>query len=508
MSEVPPLSRSGRSFLLRLLGAGVVVLVVVATSVAAVVNEGAGDIEDALRSSQDANVDVDGSARGEPQTLLLVGDDHRFGSGEGNRTRADTMLLVRLNPEEKVTTMLSLPRDLLISPPGSPNVKLNSAFTKGPQNLMRKLRQLLSRPGERFRINHYVSIRFTAFSKAVNELGCLYADIDWTYFNDNNPPRGSREPYAAIDVPSGYQRLCGEDALSFVRYRHGDTDKVREARQQTFLADARAQVSTGKLISDRDGLLEAIAPLLTTDPQLKKRRELLRLANLALSVSGGATKRIELDVTDAGDNSSYRASPAALRRAARQFLHPGTVGEPGVTSSSSSSSAGRSSRRSTKARRAARRRARATPATIQASDAGPQLGRQLQQKLAELPVFAPTRARAGATYDEAATHAYDIASPGGKLYPWPAYRIVVDLPGLGQRYGIQGTTWRDPPLLKLPGSKERLGGRTFTVQYDGRRIRRIVLRTSRGTYWVANSLTAQLTNAEMRAIARSLAPVR
>ncbi len=79
---------------------------------------------------------------------------------------------------------------------------------------------------------------------------------------------------------------------------------------------------------------------------------------------------------------------------------------------------------------------------------------------------------------------------------------------LGQRYGIQGMTWRDPPILKLPGTKERLGGRTFTVQYDGRRIRRIVLQTNRGTYWVANSLTAQLTNAEMRAIARSLAPVR
>ena len=47
----------------------------------------------------------------------------------------------------------------------------------------------LVRPGDidhPLRINHIVSIRFTAFAKAVNFFKCFYVDIDRTYFNDNS----------------------------------------------------------------------------------------------------------------------------------------------------------------------------------------------------------------------------------------------------------------------------------------------------------------------------------
>jgi len=505
--SVPPTSPQGQGFVLRLLLGGVVVFLLVTFGVAFAVDREADEWGNRLAPAPDAQVgdELADTERGEPQTILLVGDDHRIDGGEGDATRSDTMILVRLDPGATATTILSLPRDLLISPPGAKPVKLNSAFTKGPRNLLRTLKDLLSQPGEPFRIHHFVSIRFTAFAQAINALGCVYGDIDRRYFNDNDPPRGSRERYAEIDVQAGYQRLCGQDALAYVRYRHADSDKVREARQATFLADARSQVAAGNLVSNRDELIDAIAPLITTDRPLKEGQELLRLVNLALGISGHPTRRIDLAVTDAEDGGSYRATPAALRRAARQFLHPGAVGD-GAGEASGESSAPRP-RRSAAQRRAARRRARATPATIVPSDAGPQLAATLARKLPELPMLVPSRAHRAGTYDAESSRAYDIANQSGKLFPWPAYRLVVRIPGLGQNYGIQGTTWRDPPVLDLPSDRERLGGRTFLAQYDGKRIRRLVLRTKDGTYWVTNTLSAQLTNAEMRAIARSLKPL-
>ena len=54
-----------------------------------------------------------------------------------------------------------------------------------------------------------------------------------------NAPGGSYQP---INVQPGYQRLCGENALAYVRYRHTDSDFVRVARQQDFIRQAKEQL--------------------------------------------------------------------------------------------------------------------------------------------------------------------------------------------------------------------------------------------------------------------------
>ena len=76
--------------------------------------------------------------------------------------------------------------------------------------------------------------------------------------------------------------------------------------------------------------------------------------------------------------------------------------------------------------------------------------------------------------------------------------------GLGEYYGIQGTDWTDPPILAAPDEQRTLGGRTFELYYDGRHLRRVALQTSEGSWWVTNTLTLSLTNAQMLALARSL----
>ena len=100
---------------------------------------------------------------------------------------------------------------------------------------------------------------YGAFRRAVNYIDGVYVDIDRDYFNDNS----SGENYATIDVDPGYQKLMGKDALDYVRYRHGDNDLVRAARQQDFLRQAKNAAGVRQLLSG--GLGEKPAP----DPGLQ-----------------------------------------------------------------------------------------------------------------------------------------------------------------------------------------------------------------------------------------------
>ena len=54
---------------------------------------------------------------GKPQTILIIGSDHR--AGEPFRSaNTDTMLLVRLNSASSTINVLSIPRDLQVTIPG------------------------------------------------------------------------------------------------------------------------------------------------------------------------------------------------------------------------------------------------------------------------------------------------------------------------------------------------------------------------------------------------------
>ena len=75
---------------------------------------------------------------------------------------------------------------------------------------------------------------------------------------------------------------------------------------------------------------------------------------------------------------------------------------------------------------------------------------------------------------------------------------------VGEYYGIQGTTWRDPPLLDDPHDTVVRGGRRLDVYRDGARVRLVAWRTRAAVYWVANTLTNRLSAREMLGLAASL----
>ena len=53
-----------------------------------------------------------------------------------------------------------------------------------------------------------------------------------------------------------------------------------------------------------------------------------------------------------------------------------------------------------------------------------------------------------------------------------------------------------------------MGARTYELFYDGDRLRLVALRTSRGVYWVSNTLLLSVSNRQMLAIAQLAAARR
>src|SRR5207247_7660196 len=78
-------------------------------------------------------------------------------------------------------------------------------------------------------VSYRITVDFHGFKSIVNKLHGIWLDIDRRYYN----PHGTG--YASIDLHAGYQKLDGQQALDFVRYRHTDSDLYRLARQQSFV---------------------------------------------------------------------------------------------------------------------------------------------------------------------------------------------------------------------------------------------------------------------------------
>ena len=169
---------------------------------------------------------------GKPTNVLLIGSDTRPQLGDPGRS--DSLILVRMDPKHDFISMLSFPRDLYVNIPGMGMNKINAAYSQGPAKTIETIQELTGEP-----VNDYVIVDFAGFSKLVDAVGGVYLDVDRRYFNKNVGTAATN--YADIDLQPGYQKLDGADALSYVRYRHTDSDYDRIARQQQFLSELKRQ---------------------------------------------------------------------------------------------------------------------------------------------------------------------------------------------------------------------------------------------------------------------------
>lgn len=230
-------------------------------------------------------------AEGEPRNYLLVGSDSRGGldpddpfeqqffdeagrAGTEGVQRTDTIMILRVDPEQEAAYLLSLPRDLWvpISDTGSRS-RINVAFSRGREVLVDTIRENFGIP-----IHHYVEIDFVGFFGLVDAIGGVPM-----YFSEP-----VRDDYSQLHVEEpGCVVLDGPQALAFARARHleiqdPDTGRWRAdptgdfgriSRQQEFIRKAISKAVSRGLSNPvtLNDLVQVGVDYVGLDPTLKVR---------------------------------------------------------------------------------------------------------------------------------------------------------------------------------------------------------------------------------------------
>jgi hypothetical protein len=126
----------------------------------------------------------------------------------------------------------------------------------------------------------------------------------------------------------------------------------------------------------------------------------------------------------------------------------------------------------------------------------------LASRKIDFPFYFPTLRTSAAAYQGQEPRTYTIRDEKHKKHD--AYRLVLAKGIVGEYYGIQGMTWRYPPILDDPDETIVRGGRKLMVYRDGKRVRLVAWRTRKAVYWVSNTLTQSLSGQQMLGIATSL----
>jgi polyisoprenyl-teichoic acid--peptidoglycan teichoic acid transferase len=451
---------------------------------------------------------------GSPQTILVLGSDKRP-EDKALGARSDTTILVRIASDQ--ITVLSIPRDLRVNIPGHGIDKFNAAYTYGGPKLTVKVVKQLTGIQD---INHVVNVDFTGFANAVNSIGCVYVDVDHHYYH-SNVGLAAADQYAAIDIPAGYQRMCGYNALQYVRYRHDDNDLVRSARQQEFLREMRQELPAGEIASDYDKLKNILQKYVTLD--IQNTGDLLSLAQLIVAANGAPVVQVHFPAQLGGPTATYvTASDSAIKAAVARFEGQTPTPIPGTTSTTSSSSGGSGGGSKggggggSGSGGSSSTPAPPAPTLIDASSSGQQYAAQLAnakgkdgKPLVNFPIYYPTKLTPGSEIlgpdlTPPESRAFPIDGPGNEVYH--GYKFVVQVPtdGYEAYYGMSGTDWPDPPILDHPDETRTINGTDYLLSWDGPQLRLIGWKTDQGSYWIENTLLNALAPGQMFAIAESM----
>lgn len=190
----------------------------------------------------------------EPMNLLILGVD----AGE---TRTDIILLAHWEPAANQVSLVSLPRDSLVPIPCPAEViscispdKLGHAHAygevigKGPELAVQTVEQFLG-----VHVDHYVRIHFDGFREVVDTVGGITLEVEPTMAT-------------GLGLAAGPQRLNGQQALAYVRFRSdGEGDFGRQRRTQLFLKELAAQVCNSFSQEDLPGLALHLLGKVETD---------------------------------------------------------------------------------------------------------------------------------------------------------------------------------------------------------------------------------------------------
>ena len=113
----------------------------------------------------------------------------------------------------------------------------------------------------------------------------------------------------------------------------------------------------------------------------------------------------------------------------------------------------------------------------------------------------PTAWSPGLGYDQ--FRAYRCKTGHGTV---PA-AVVVGTTPQGGYWDVQALRWTNPPILASPDTIKTIGAHSYSLYYDGAKLRMVAWRVGGTAYWVSNTLDEELSNPLMLALATSCVAV-
>ena len=164
-----------------------------------------------------------------------------FGNRNGLGERADTIMILRLDPKTNAAAVLSFPRDLWVRINGKKTQgRINSAFNRDDPNPL--IVTIFDNFG--ILIDHYVNIDFCAFKEIVDAVGGVRVPFA--------TPVRDKNTNLLIEAP-GCHTFGGEEGLAYVRSRHF---RYYDAKTKKWVEDPAAD--RGRISRQQDFLRRAI----------------------------------------------------------------------------------------------------------------------------------------------------------------------------------------------------------------------------------------------------------
>lgn len=187
----------------------------------------------------------------EPFYVMLIGSDAREDDEEMGQ-RSDTNIVARVDPTTNTVTLVSIPRDTMITLSGVGTQKFNAAYNyDGAAGVIREAKSLTG-----IAISHYAEIDFNGLIQLVDAVGGVDVEVD---------ERIDDEDAGDIVIEEGLQHLNGEAALVFARSRaYVDGDYTRVANQRK-LIQAIVDKVMNMSATDVPSVVSAAAKCVTTD---------------------------------------------------------------------------------------------------------------------------------------------------------------------------------------------------------------------------------------------------
>lgn len=239
----------------------------------------------------------------EPFSILLLGID-TGALGRTEQGRSDTMMVATVNPENKQTTLVSIPRDTYVPIVGhGTDDKINHAYAfGGPEMSMNTVQNYMDIP-----IDHYVSINMGGLEQLVDALGGVEVANNQEFTQD-----GNTFAYGKIS-------LNGEQALAYIRMRKNDPkgDYGRQERQRNVVQAIAKKALSLDGATNYSSILNAVSQNMKTDLTFDN------LKTLALDYRNSLDNVRTLQLTGEGfmqDGVSYqRVSQDELTRVQKEL---------------------------------------------------------------------------------------------------------------------------------------------------------------------------------------------